>query len=210
MPCRSACSNDLRGLPSYFYDKQTTPSYYKHFHSQNLHIFQISLRFKFLWKFEAWNFFFSFWEIYKQQVTQKLLEAEKKKLTQLELQLDEDTAKHGISSVEKVIKIIIMLLIQCLVFWLCNFDFEVVVASCMDDKQTCNLYINIGGMAFAFFLFFLEGVGPVRKGLTALLILHSQVQTKKKNVNYHTKEIVHEPSPSLSSWKKFFYFYFFS
>ena len=50
----------------------------------------------------------------------------------------------------------------------------------MDDKQTCNLYINIGGMAFAFFLFFLEGVGPVRKGLTALLILHSQVQTKKK------------------------------
>ena len=80
----------------------------------------------------------------------------------------------------------------------------------MDDKQTCNLYINIGGMAFAFFLFFLEGVGPVRKGLTALLILHSQVQTKKKNVNYDTKEIVHEPSPSLSSWKKFFYFYFFS
>ena len=113
-------------------------------------------------------------------MTQKLLEAEKKKLTQLELQLDEDTAKHGISSVEKVSKIITMLLIQCLVFWLCNFDFEVVVASCMDDKQTCNLYINIGGMAFAFFLFFLEGVGPVRKGLTALLILHSQVQTKKK------------------------------
>lgn len=35
------------------------------------------------------------------EVTQKLLEAEKKKLTQLELQLDEDTAKHGISSVEK-------------------------------------------------------------------------------------------------------------
>ena len=49
-------------------------------------------------------------------MTQKLLEAEKKKLTQLELQLDEDTAKHGISSVEKVIKIIIMLLTQCLVF----------------------------------------------------------------------------------------------
>ena len=38
-------------------------------------------------------------------MTQKLLEAEKKKLTQLELQLDEDTAKHGISSVEKVINI---------------------------------------------------------------------------------------------------------
>ena len=167
MPCRSARSNDLRGLPSYFYDKQTTPSYYKHFHSQNLHIFQISLRFKFLWKFEAWNFFFSFWEIFQQQVTQKLLEAEKKKLTQLELQLDEDTAKHGISSVEKVIKIIIMLLIQCLVFWLCNFDFEVVVASCMDDKQTCDLCINIGGMAFAFFLFFLflEGGGGWEKGV---------------------------------------------
>lgn len=49
--------------------------------------------------------FFFFWEICQQQVTQKLLEAEKKKLTQLELQLDEDTAKHGISSVEKVIKI---------------------------------------------------------------------------------------------------------
>ena len=167
MPCRSACSNDLRGLPSYFYDKQTTPSYYKHFHSQNLHIFQISLRFKFLWKFEAWNFFFSFWEIFQQQVTQKLLEAEKKKLTQLELQLDEDTAKHGISSVEKVIKIIIMLLIQCLVFWLFNFDFEVVVASCMDDKQTCDLCINIGGMAFTFFLFFLflEGGGGWEKGV---------------------------------------------
>lgn len=80
------------------------PSYYKHFHSQNLHIFQVSLRFKVLWKFQAWNFFFSFWEIFQQQVTQKLLEAEKKKLTQLELQLDEDTAKHGISSVEKVLK----------------------------------------------------------------------------------------------------------
>lgn len=105
MGALSACSDDLRGLPSYFYDKQTTPSYYKHFHSQNLHIFQISLRFKFLWNFQAWNFFFSFWEICQQQVTQKLLEAEKKKLTQLELQLDEDTAKHGISSVEKVIKI---------------------------------------------------------------------------------------------------------
>jgi len=34
-------------------------------------------------------------------VTEKLLEAEKKKLTQLELQLDEET-RHGISSVEKV------------------------------------------------------------------------------------------------------------
>ena len=43
-------------------------------------------------------------------MTQKLLEAEKKKLTQLELQLDEDTAKHGISSVEKVS--LMMLLIQ--------------------------------------------------------------------------------------------------
>jgi len=35
------------------------------------------------------------------EVTEKLLEAEKKKLTQLELQLDEET-RHGISSVEKV------------------------------------------------------------------------------------------------------------
>ena len=35
------------------------------------------------------------------QVTEKLLEAEKKKLTQLELQLDEETG-HGISSIEKV------------------------------------------------------------------------------------------------------------
>lgn len=34
-------------------------------------------------------------------MTEKLLEAEKKKLTQLELQLDEET-RHGISSVEKV------------------------------------------------------------------------------------------------------------
>lgn len=35
------------------------------------------------------------------KVTEKLLEAEKKKLTQLELQLDEDTGR-GISSVDKV------------------------------------------------------------------------------------------------------------
>ena len=208
MGALSACSDDLRGLPSYFYDKQTTPSYYKHFHSQNLHIFQISLRFKFLWKFQAWNFFFSFWEICEQQVTQKLLEAEKKKLTQLELQLDEDTAKHGISSVEKVIKIIIMLLIQFLVFWLCNFDFEVVVASCMDGKQTYDLYINIGGMAFAFFLFFWRGVGAGRKGFSLYLFCTVKFKPKKKNVNYDTKEIVHEPSPSLSSWKKFFFFFF--
>ena len=181
MGALSACSDDLRGLPSYLYDKQTTPSYYKHFHSQNLHIFQISLRFKFLWKFQAWNFFFSFWEICQQQVTQKLLEAEKKKLTQLELQLDEDTAKHGISSVEKVIKIIIMLLIQFLVFWLCNFDFEVVVASCMDDKQTCDLYINIWGMAFAFFLFFFGGGwGLGERGSAFIYSVQSSSNQKQK------------------------------
>lgn len=97
-------------------------------------------------------------------MTQKLLEAEKKKLTQLELQLDEDTAKHGISSVEKVS--LMILLIQYLVFWLRSFDFDVVVASCMDGKQTCNLYINTGGMAFTFFLFvfFLEGWGGAQAG----------------------------------------------
>lgn len=69
----------------------------------------------------------------------------------------------------------------------------------MDDKQTCDLYINIGGMAFAFFLFFLflEGGGGWEKGVQPSFILHSQVQTKKKkNVNYaDTKEIVHEHSP---------------
>ena len=111
-------------------------------------------------------------------MTQKLLEAEKKKLTQLELQLDEDTAK-GISSVEKVR--LMMLLIQCLVLWLCNFDFEVVVVSCMDDKQTCNLHINIGGMAFAFsFFLFLEGGGGGQEKGVQPFILHIQVQTKKK------------------------------
>ena len=82
----------------------------------------------------------------------------------------------------------------------------------MDDKQTCDLCIDIGGMAFAFFLFFLflEGGGGWEKGVQPSFILHSQLQTKKKNVNYDTKEIVHEHSSSLSTWKKFFYFYFFS
>ena len=45
------------------------------------------------------------------QVTEKLLEAEKKKLTQLELQLDEETG-HGISSVEKVSLSALTILLQ--------------------------------------------------------------------------------------------------
>lgn len=182
LKCELSCSWIKENTGSFhcagvFYVKETTPSYYKHFHSQNLHIFQISLRFKFLWKFQASNFSFSFWEICQQQVSQKLLEAEKKKLTQLELQLDEDTAK-GISSVEKVR--LMMLLIQCLVLWLCNFDFEVVVVSCMDDKQTCNLHINIGGMAFAFsfFFLFLEG-GAGERGSAFIYSAHSSSNKKK-------------------------------
>ena len=82
----------------------------------------------------------------------------------------------------------------------------------MDDKQTCDLGINIGGMAFAFCLFFLflEGGGGWEKGVQPLLFYSAQSSSnQKKNVNYDTKEIVHEHSPSLSSWKKFFYFYFF-
>ena len=52
----------------------------------------------------------------------------------------------------------------------------------MDDKQTCDLCIDIGGMAFAFFLFFLflEGGVGWEKGVQPSFILHSQLQTKKK------------------------------
>ena len=56
------------------------------------------------------------------------------------------------------------------------------MASCMDDKQTCHLYINIGGMAFAFFLFFLflEGVGAGRKGFSLHLFCTVKFKPKKK------------------------------
>ena len=66
-------------------------------------------------------------------------------------------------------------------------------------------------MAFAFFLFFfLERGGGWEKGVQPLLFYSAQSSSnQKKNVNYDTKEIVHEHSPSLSSWKKFFFLIFF-
>ena len=107
VPCLHVNSDDLRGLPGYFYVKQAMHSYF----------FKSLKGLNFFGNFKLQTFLSLFGKIIcQQQVTQKLLEAEKKKLTQLELQLDEDTAKHGISSVEKVITVrLMMLLIQCLV-----------------------------------------------------------------------------------------------
>jgi len=59
------------------------------------------------------------------------------------------------------------------------------VASCMVDKQTCNLYINIGGMAFAFFLLFLflEGGGGWEKGVqTSFYSAQSRLTQKKRKL----------------------------
>lgn len=79
------------------------------------------------------------------------------------------------------------------------------MASCMDDKQTFKHWRH--GFCLFLVLPFLEGpVGAGRKGVQPSFILHSQVQTKI-NVNYDAKE-VHEHSPSLSSWKKFFFIFF--
>ena len=56
------------------------------------------------------------------------------------------------------------------------------MASCMVDKQTCNLYINIGGMAFAFFLLFLflEGGGGLgERGSDFILFSTVKINPKK-------------------------------
>lgn len=78
----------------------------------------------------------------------------------------------------------------------------------MTNKHVISILI-FEACLLPFSCFFLEGGGGWEKGVQPLFILYSQVQTKKKNVNYDTKEIVHKHSPSLSSWKKFFLFLFF-